>query len=85
MKRIALLLCLLLCVTCFLPACKGEEDVMYDFPSLRINRYCKIEDSAWQNLSFSFDIASYTVSDEEVMRRQNTYFQFYWESMKKYR
>ena len=67
MKRISLLVCLLLCVACFLPSCKTDDGIMYDFPSLRINRYCEIEDSAWKDLSLSLDIASYTITDEDVM------------------
>ena len=67
MKRISLLICLLVCVACFLPSCKTDDGIMYDFPSLRIGRYCEIEDSAWQNLSLALDIASYTVTDEVVM------------------
>ena len=67
MKRISLLICLLVCVACFLPSCKTDDGIMYDFPSLRINRYCEIEDSAWKGLSFALDIASYTVTDEDVM------------------
>ena len=67
MKRISLLVCLLLCVACFLPSCKTDDGIMYDFPSLRITRYCEIEDSAWKDLSLSLDIASYTITDEDVM------------------
>lgn len=67
MKRISLLICLLVCVACFLPSCKTDDGIMYDFPSLRIGRYCEIEDSAWKDLSLSLDIASYTVTEEDVM------------------
>lgn len=66
MKRASLFLCLLLCVMCFLPSCRRGDDKMYDFPSLRIKRYCEIADSDWKNLSFALDLASYVATDDDV-------------------
>ena len=67
MKRISLLVCMLMCIACFLPSCKTDDTIMYDFPSLRINRYCEIDEISDDDLDSVAGGACQNVEDDPLI------------------